>query len=250
MTQKLMAIDISHWNTVTSFEKVRQAGVIGVFHKATEGTTYLDDKYYEREIEARAAGLGWGAYHFLKHGNVEQQMAFFLNMVQPPDGMRVAIDYEDAKCTLSDLQTAVRYLTQVAPALELAIYGGSLLKEHLGDSNNAILSPHALWLAQYTSGKPSWPKNTWPVWSLWQYSDGSVGGSPREVPGVQSPCDCNQFNGSAANCAKWFGLNTGPIPEPEPEPEPYVTKLDIGLSVTIAEDGTASAVVTRCEVIS
>lgn len=64
----LTVVDLSHWNTVTSFAEMKAGGIIGVIHKATEDTGYLDNTYHDREAEARAAGLGWAAYHFLKPG--------------------------------------------------------------------------------------------------------------------------------------------------------------------------------------
>ena len=35
-------IDLSHHNTVTSFQDAKAAGILGVIHKATEGTIFVD----------------------------------------------------------------------------------------------------------------------------------------------------------------------------------------------------------------
>lgn len=218
---RLDAIDLSHWNTITgSFADIKAAGVIGVMHKASEGTTYVDPNYAPRMQQALAAGLRWGAYHFLKHGNVEAQMAYFLKAAHLGLGSRVAIDYEDAGCTLDDLRGAVTALRKLDPSMEITVYAGALLKEQLGKAVDPLLATTSLWLAQYTAGTPSWPSGTWPSWSLWQYSDGNAGGSPKGVTGVKAPVDCNTFNGSPENCAKWFGPTTAPVPSPTPEPKP------------------------------
>jgi lysozyme len=57
-------IDLSHYNTVTSFQQVGMAGIIGIIHKATEGMNFVDAKYDEHRAAALSAGLLWGAYHF------------------------------------------------------------------------------------------------------------------------------------------------------------------------------------------
>lgn len=240
-------VDLSHWNTVADFAASKRAGLIGVIHKATEGTSYADTTYWEREKAARAVGLGWGAYHFLKHGNIATQMDWFVRNIRPVDGMRVAIDYEDPACVLDDLLNAVTWMNEKAPGLELCVYGGSLLKEHLGNNKNTLLGKTSLWLAQYTSGTPSWPKATWPYYTLWQYSDGQAGGTPRSIGGIADPHDCNQFNGSKDNCAKWMGMTDSgyypapPEPEPQPEPLPETVTLRLDLRITLNEDGTASS---------
>jgi GH25 family lysozyme M1 (1,4-beta-N-acetylmuramidase) len=202
---RIDALDLSHWNEVTNFTEVADAGVVGVIHKATEGHTYVDKTYAPRMRQALDAGLKWGSYHFLKHGNVAAQMKHYLKYAKAEPGARVCIDYEDPACTLSDLHEAVAAIAGIDDSLQIAIYTGHLLKEQLGDKHDRQLSRCSLWLAQYTAGEPSWPKGTWEHWSLWQFTDGDVGGSPREVPGVSSPMDCNEFNGNKQACAQWFG---------------------------------------------
>ena len=202
---RIDALDLSHWNEVTSWDEVEDAGVIGIIHKATEGHSYVDKTYAGRMQGATQAGLKWGAYHFLKHGKAAAQMTHFLKYAALPPGSRVAIDYEDPACTLTDLHEAVAALAAADSTMQICIYAGALLKEQLGDKHDRQLARCSLWLAQYTSGTPTWPKGTWPALSLWQYTDGDVGGEPRAVPGVVPPMDCNQFNGSRSACARWFG---------------------------------------------
>ena len=44
-------IDISHWQTVKNYDQVKKDGIELVFHKATEGTTFTDQKYAKRKKE-------------------------------------------------------------------------------------------------------------------------------------------------------------------------------------------------------
>ena len=78
------------------------------------------------------------------------------------------------------------------------------------------LAGTTLWTAEYTTrDAPKWPTATWPKWSLWQYSDGKAGGAPRHVDGV-STCDCNEFNGTEAECRAWLKAtvaDTAPTPD-------------------------------------
>lgn len=204
---RIDAIDLSHWNEVESFEAVHAAGVIGIIHKVTEGHSFVDKMYESRHGNALAAGLKWSAYHFLKHGKAAAQMKHFLKYAALPAGSRAVIDYEDPYCTLTDLHEAVAALAAADNSLEITIYAGALLKEQLGSKHDRQLARCSLWLAQYNSNREniSWPSGTWPVWSLWQFTDGDVGGEPRSVPGIKEPMDCNEFNGSRLSCAKWFG---------------------------------------------
>src|SRR5436853_2856618 len=57
-------IDISRFVTVSDFRRVRQSGILGVIHKATEGADYTDTTCTARRPQAEAVGLLWGTYHF------------------------------------------------------------------------------------------------------------------------------------------------------------------------------------------
>lgn len=245
MANDLVVVDLSHWNEATDFPAAKKSGLIGIIHKATQGTTYVDDKYKNREQWARDSGLEWSTYHFLQHGNVDAQMDFYLKTINAPQGARVCLDYETESGkpspTLDDLKGAIRRIKAVRPDLQIAVYSGPLIKEHLGAKHDAELAETSLWLAQYTSGTPTWPTGTWPTWTLWQYSDGSAGGQPRTVPGITSPIDCNAFNGTRENCAKWFRAEATPEPAPTPVPQDKEVKIEItapeGVTVVISVNG-------------
>lgn len=229
-------LDLSHWNPTPDWAKIRQAGVVGVIHKATEGTSYVDDQLFKRGGAAIGAGLLWATYHFLKAGNPEGQMAHYLKTVNPKMGERMCIDHEE-KASLSELKAAVKYLRTTRPDVQVAIYSGHLIKEQLGSSTDQYLTDNtSLWLAQYASS-PSWPIKVWSQWSLWQYTDSET------VPGISSPVDGNKWNGDPSNLPAWFGVSGVPVPTPEPEPEPEVLTVDIdvkapeGVKVNIQING-------------
>lgn len=238
MVSPLCIVDLSHHNPEPNWRQLKAAGIVGVILKATEGKTYIDDTFSPRREAARAAGLIVSSYHFLKHGSVPEQMSHYLDVVAPTVGERVVIDYEDAACRLDDLRIAVDRLRAQPLDLQITIYAGHLLKEQLGNDRDPLLADAALWIAQYNNTGPKWPTGTWPVWSLWQYTDRAT------VPGISKPVDGNKFNGSVANAAKWLA----PAGAVEPVPVEAV-KIDIavppGVEVDIKVNGEVWDVSTR-----
>ncbi|HLQ24778.1 MAG TPA: GH25 family lysozyme [Acidiferrobacterales bacterium] len=58
-----VVIDLSHHQEQVDFEKIKASEIVGVIHKATEGSAFVDKMYTTRQDQARQAGLLWGAYH-------------------------------------------------------------------------------------------------------------------------------------------------------------------------------------------
>lgn len=227
---RIAVIDLSHHNTVpTSLKGAREAGVVGVIHKATEATAFDDDKYKARRAMAADANLLWGAYHFLRPGQVLLQVEFFLRFAAPDDKTLIACDYEDPKVPVEQL---IEFMDRLESKLGRmpVLYCGHVLKEKL-KRPEPRLTRYRLWLAQY--GPVAKPPIGWDdVW-LWQYSDGSVGPSPHVVPGVNSPVDCNHFKGTDEMLrADWAG--GAPLPKAEPpakEPEPAADEQVVKITI-------------------
>lgn len=231
-----LVIDLSHHNSVSDFAAIAQAGVLGVIHKATEGKSYSDETYWQREADARAAGLQWASYHFLKHGDIDLQMENYLQVANPEKRARVCIDFEDSALTIDDLLESVWTLAQMRPDLEIAVYGSSVLKETIGNQSYPELSATSLWIAHYTDrAQPVWPSQVWPVWSLWQYT------STGQIAGVDGQVDINRFNGSEENCLKWFHPDAEPAPAPAPTPSQKCVKIEIntpeGVEIEVKVNG-------------
>jgi lysozyme len=190
-------IDLSHHNADVDFVEMKNAGVVGVVHKATEGETYLDNTYHARRFEAQGEGLLWGAYHFLRPGDMAKQASFFVAMAGDAD--LYAADHEDAGVSLNDLK-AFLAAVQLYSGKLCVIYSGHVLKEQLGGKHDPALARHRLWLAQYGTDHPTWPNATWPAWWLWQWTEHG------DCPGVAGYVDCDRFDGNAAQLqAEWAG---------------------------------------------
>ena len=69
-----------------------------VFHKATEGTTFVDQDYALRGTAFLARGIPFGAYHYARvHEDPRAQAGFFLHVAKLHKGMLVPfVDVEGA----------------------------------------------------------------------------------------------------------------------------------------------------------
>jgi lysozyme len=229
---KPTVIDLSHYQPHVDLAKAKADGVLGVIHKATEGSAgWTDGLYRIRKAECAKLGLAFAPYHFLKPGNIAQQAAHFLQFAAPPKGGRVFIDYEDKGLKLGDLKEMILSLEALDDTLEIGIYGGALLKQQVGLAALTWLGAYPLWLAQYTTGEPTWPGNTWRFWSLWQYTDAA------EVAGV-GKCDGNVFNGSDENLKKFLDPVPGgrPIKIPDPDPDTQTETKEPHVEVSIVTE--------------
>jgi len=240
-------IDISHWQDFPDFEEVASAGVIAMIHKATEGTGYTDPNRATNISNAMKAGIACATYHWLSpDSDPASQMAYYLKTIDPVPGERVVIDYEEAGCTLDQLHEAVQALAGDPRDLQITVYSGHLLKEQLGNDHDSLLAGATdLWLAQYTSGTPTWPTGTYEYYALWQFSETG------EVPGIDdSYVDLNQFDGTDAGLLQWISPQgvTPPVPPPLPKPVERV-RVGItapeGVSVGVRVNGHLLRPVTR-----
>jgi lysozyme len=221
-----VCIDISHHQGYPDFDEVKAAGVLGVIHKATEGTTFIDDARAENLANAQKAGLAIATYFWLKPGDGASQAEFYLQTIDPVQGERVVIDYEEDGCSLTTLKDAVQALLDYRYDLQITVYSGHLLKEQLGDRADAYLAANTdLWLAQYADESSiSWPEGTYPAWSLWQYSETG------EIPGINdSYVDLDEFCDDNAAFLQWINPK-GSAPRPPPVPTPDSEMVDVAIT--------------------
>ena len=243
------AIDLSHWNTIigdsysaslASLQRAMESGIIGMVHKATENVTYVDDKLKARCDLCRDAGMLFGTYHFLRPGNMGNQVAFYFDQVASvqkfPDeeaGWVWACDYEDPNIPLSQVADFCEQLEAVIGKPPI-LYTGFALKDKIAAGQDASrLTRYPLWLAHYAS-QPTLPKG-WDKYWLWQYSDKA------SVPGIVAPTDVNAYEGTAEDLAfEWTGAEEeiDLIPEPPDGGDPALRPEGsrVGIDVTAPKD--------------
>lgn len=210
-------IDLSHFNHVTSFQDIRDAGIIGIINKATQGVTGVDGTYGTRRPQALAAGLLWGGYHFGVSGTPQKQADHFLDVVQPAPTDLLVLDFEPNSQGTMSLAEAVIFVQRVFQQTGRypGLYSGqSFLKEQLGNTKNEVLSNCFLWVARYSDQLPQVPTATWKTFTLWQYTDGNLGPQPHRVNGVAEGCDRDKFNGDEATLRKLWGVQPAAPPPP------------------------------------
>lgn len=210
MTPINVVVDLSHFNTVSSFETVKEAGIAGVIHKATQGTSMIDSKYHERKAAALAAGLMWGAYHFgVGNEDGAAQAKFFLSVVEPGPNDLLVLDLEmnpsGPGMTLAQAEEWVKYV-EAETGRWPGVYGGSYITQLLhGRAAQTPLSSCWFWLAEY-GPTPHLPP-IWGEWTMWQYTDGKDGLPPYSVPGIGN-CDRDKFAGDLDGLKKLWGYET------------------------------------------
>lgn len=201
-------VDLSHLNPNANFPAASADGIVALFHKATEGMTFIDPSYAARRQRALDAGLLWGAYHFgTAAADGATQARRFLDVAQPAEQTLVVLDFEENKGNTMTLDQAHQFIMTVRDALGRfpGLYCGSFVKELLRGGTDPVLANCWLWWAEYRS-VASIPAN-WNQYTFWQYTDGTHGDPPHQVQGIGA-CDRDKFNGDA-NALRQFWLQGG-----------------------------------------
>jgi lysozyme len=195
-------IDLSHYNSVTSFDEVKQGGVLGVIHKATEGTGWSDPTYTARKSQALAAGLWWGAYHFGVNEDGTAQAQYFLSIVKPGPQDLLALDFEENPSSQMTIAQAEQFVTEIynQTGRYPGFYSDALAGNMLGGKQDSILANCWFWRAEYGGSLPSVPP-TWQTWTMWQYTQSG------SVSGITGSCDRDTFNGDSAGLSRLWGYD-------------------------------------------
>jgi lysozyme len=207
-----LVLDLSHHNTISSdLSGAKAAGIIGVIHKATEGTAFQDPKLWARHSLTKDVGLEWGVYHFLTPGNIAGQVESFLSYTKTVSDERTlfAADYEDPKISISDLKKFLSMLAERTGRLPV-LYSGIVLKDSLQGQPDPELSKYRLWLAQY--GPTAVLPPGWNHYWLWQYTETG------KISGIGPTVDISKYDGSAEELrSEWPGQSTASVDLPLPE---------------------------------
>lgn len=181
-------IDVSHFDGIIDWAKVKGSGISFAFIKATEGSSFKDLTFSKNWNSSKAAGILSGAYHFFHASEDPQKQAeFFLNTMGkigmgdlPP-----VLDWElHGGTRQQEIANALMWLEMVKSQSGKTpiIYCG---RYFIGDLGNPIaVAAYPLWLAEYNP-EPHVPK-PWSQYTFWQYSEKG------SVPGISGKCDLNK----------------------------------------------------------
>lgn len=201
-------IDLSHHeHREIDWELLVQNGITAVMHKATEGTTFVDNSYEFRRRAAQEAGLLWGSFHFAGEldGTGRAQADHYLSVAQVQPSDFLCFDCEKHG-TFDNME---RFVERVAERLSRypAIYGRRLLRELMRGNEHSIVTRGVLWYDEYPPSNVIHPRQPlpagWSDWTLWQYTNGADGPDPKLTTGA-GRVDRSAFKGSAAELrAQW-----------------------------------------------
>lgn len=133
--------------------------------KSTEGTSYANPSRDEQETEARKAGLVILWYHWLHHGNIDAQVAYFASNTSIKDGDVLVCDWEQAGCTTADKDQYIRKLKARFPKNRVLLYCNVNWWRTVDTSS---YYGDGLWIASYgsLSNRPAIET----PWLFWQHS--------------------------------------------------------------------------------
>lgn len=204
MSEPKKGIDVSEWNGIIDWSRVKQEGIEYVWIRSSYGASktlnVLEDKKFRYNASgALANGFITAPYHFAtlnSHQVVEdatKEAEFFLNLLTNfVFSGRPVLDLESNKFELSPEEVYLwvdtfRNYIQSKVSYRLLLYSYTpFLKMHLP---KGIDMP--LWLAQYPNGNPTQPSMP-PAWKkedlfAWQYS------AKGKVNGITTDVDLNKI---------------------------------------------------------
>lgn len=186
---KEIGIDISHWNRVTDFDKVRASGVSFAIIKAggSDKGFYKDHQFDNYYRLAKNAGLKVGAYYFVgpsflsARDGIEDAKRFMSIIRGKEFDYPVFLDLETTPPAAKENATiaSVAFLEELESN---GYFAGIYASDISGYKERLILKslkPFAKWVAKYSSKKPEYVKD----YGIWQYS------SRGTIDGIIGPVD-------------------------------------------------------------
>lgn len=216
-------IDVSKWNGVIDWAKVKAAGVQFAMLRGGYGktATQKDPKFEQNYKNAKAAGIPVGVYHYSYAKTVDDAVREANFCISYLKGKQfeypVAFDIEDntqanlGKATLTAITKA--FCEELEKAGYYAIIYAS--KYWLDSKLDMVaLKDYDVWVAQWggkcTYGRP---------YGMWQYSDKGT------IPGINGRVDLNEAYKDYPHIMKANGLNGyGKTSKPQEAPKPTAPK--------------------------
>jgi GH25 family lysozyme M1 (1,4-beta-N-acetylmuramidase) len=212
--------DVSFYQAVIDFEKMKLAGAAGVIIRAGQ-RTWVDSRFRENWPKAKAAGLPRGSYWLYdSREDPKKQAALWWSLVKDDPGELVhAADFEESYSgpygSVTNMRTFVQEFQRLSglPDERIAIYSAFYwwLDRTGGDP---YFARFPLWLAWYADMSVVRIPLPWVASDLllWQYTssgDGTLYGvSSKEI-------DLNWYCCSMEHYRARFGLDAVPPPSPQ-----------------------------------
>lgn len=185
---KTWGLDISHYQEIYDWDKIKYQEIGFIFVKATEGTTIQDAKYTEYYNKIREMKIPVGSYHFFTYmTSGKTQAKNFLSIAKFQRGdLPLVLDAEFAK-KMPKPESVVKELKDFVNAIYLKTKTYPIIycpnKYYLQFIKDNLPTKCKLWIVDYQS-KPNCD------WTFWQTTE------KYRVHGIKGYVDFNQFNGT------------------------------------------------------
>ena len=169
-------IDVSHWQPLhLPMKEFKAKGLKGLYNKATESTTFVDNSYTTRRAAAKKAGLPFGAYHFASAKTTPEAQAyhFLKNATPKPGDLLPVLDFEHEDFAAWSLAKRDNFVSRFIDVIvkELGVRPVLYTMYDLGTTHNCML-----WTARYSdSNTLPVPEKPWKAYDMWQFSNGQYG---------------------------------------------------------------------------
>jgi hypothetical protein len=191
--------DISNWTTRFDAGAYAAGGHILLGVLATDGATFVSEKYVKQVSSAHAHGIAVVHYHFARpedHPDGAGEMGHFWSTVQPHwrAGDRLALDVErnhpnGGDALIGYAWTLDRHLIKIS-GIHAWLYAERSRFTDLGRRFNT--SSGKRWAADYSRSLFGWFRRLGLV--AQQTTDGQAGWGPKHFAGI-GPCDGNILTG-------------------------------------------------------
>ncbi len=202
----VVGVDVSAYQGEIDWVTLSQQDIRFAFIKATEGSSFVDDKFQYNHTEAIKTDLRVGAYHFFSYDSAGKTQAenFIANVPKTENMLPPVIDIEfygdkkqnlpDKEATQQEMDDLVEMLTDHY-GLPPIIYATELSYElYIADAYPQC----DIWIRSVFY-KPTLPDAR--DWVFWQYSDkGKLDG----YEGVEEFIDLNVYYGTSAEFDEYF----------------------------------------------
>ena len=193
---EIHGIDISHYQTDIDWGQLSNAMVNGcplrfVIMKSTEGTSNLDETFYDNYQSAGDYGFIRGAYHFWSNkSSARDQAYFFLKKVHLSDGDLppvLDVEHKPKEQSVEDFQRDILtwlHIVEDKYHVKPIIYTYYKFKQSYLSA--PVFEDYSYWIAHYYVEKIEYKG----PWKFWQHTDAG------RLPGIKGYVDLNIYNGS------------------------------------------------------
>lgn len=182
-------IDVSHYQGLIDWQRVKAAGIQFAYLKATQGASFVDPRVFANYTGAKAAGIPIGLYHVFNAGaGLDAQ----LNNWQKARRLYAStlpawLDVEPGSFTEDSVPQIVELLKSGFTFRDM-VYCSPSTGDDLYAGDVEEFSFYGLAVAHYGVSEPRLPK-PWRSWEFWQHSQSG------SVDGILGPVDLDWFNG-------------------------------------------------------